>query len=191
MKHEKILEQLLAEAKSDPNALGFLVFGSVASGTHHEKSDIDTITVLRKQKPSAGLENKEITLGVSPVELPFNSVHLSYNKLMADFSHLASTGSDPELRILADYNVGIIYMHFHRWSDAIEQFKKATLKSESGIGIGSVFYRMAQCYQKLGFNREALAYYKEAMSYKNNTLHDNDGPLVAPLAERNLSKIER
>lgn len=60
MKHEKILEQLLEKAKSDPNTLGFLVFGSVASGTHHQKSDIDVITVLRKQKPSAGLENTEV-----------------------------------------------------------------------------------------------------------------------------------
>ena len=60
MKHEQILEQLLVTAKSDPNTLGFLVFGSVASGTHHEKSDIDVITVLRKQKPSARLENTEI-----------------------------------------------------------------------------------------------------------------------------------
>ncbi len=57
MKHEKILEQSLAKAKSGPNTLGFLVFGSVVSGTHHEKSDIDVITVLRNQKPSAGLEN--------------------------------------------------------------------------------------------------------------------------------------
>jgi predicted nucleotidyltransferase len=57
MKHEQILEQLLTEAKSDPNTLGFLVFGSVASGTHHEKSGIDVITVLRNQKPSSGLEN--------------------------------------------------------------------------------------------------------------------------------------
>ena len=60
MKHERILKQLLERAKSDQNTLGFLVFGSVASGTHHEKSDIDVITVLRKQKPSAGLAHSEI-----------------------------------------------------------------------------------------------------------------------------------
>jgi len=71
MKHEQILEQLLAKAKSDPNTLGFLVFGSVASGTHHEKSDIDVITVLRKQKPSAGLENT-VTDGIKVGNLFFN-----------------------------------------------------------------------------------------------------------------------
>ncbi|UCH57219.1 MAG: nucleotidyltransferase domain-containing protein [Candidatus Bathyarchaeota archaeon] len=60
MKHNQILEQLLAKAKSDPNTLGFLVFGSVASGTHHEKSDIDVMTVLLKQEPSSGIENTVI-----------------------------------------------------------------------------------------------------------------------------------
>ena len=57
MKHETILKKLLAEAESNPNTLGFLVFGSVATGTHNEQSDIDTITVLQKSKPSSGIKN--------------------------------------------------------------------------------------------------------------------------------------
>ena len=57
MRHEQILDQLLVKAERDPKTLGFLVFGSVSSGTHHEKSDIDTMTVLRNQKPSSGIEN--------------------------------------------------------------------------------------------------------------------------------------
>ena len=57
MKHEIILRQLLAEAESYPNTLGFLVFGSVATGTYTEQSDIDTLTVLQKSKPSSGLKN--------------------------------------------------------------------------------------------------------------------------------------
>ena len=57
MKHEVILKQLLAEAESNPNTLGFLVFGSVATGTHTEQSDIDALTVLRKSKPSSGMRN--------------------------------------------------------------------------------------------------------------------------------------
>ena len=57
MKHERILEQLLLKAKNDHNIVGFLVFGSVATGTNHEKSDIDVITIFRKQKPSSGIKN--------------------------------------------------------------------------------------------------------------------------------------
>ncbi len=57
MKHEIIVKQLLSEAESNPNTLGFLVFGSVATGTHTEQSDIDTLTVLQKSKPSSGIQN--------------------------------------------------------------------------------------------------------------------------------------
>jgi len=57
MKHDEILKQLLAEAESDPNVLGYLIFGSVATGTQREDSDIDVITVLRTHRPAWGMNN--------------------------------------------------------------------------------------------------------------------------------------
>ena len=57
MKHDEILEQLVAEAESDPNVLGFLLFGSVATGTQREDSDIDVITLYRANKPEWGIDN--------------------------------------------------------------------------------------------------------------------------------------
>ena len=60
MKHEIILNQLLAEAECNPNTLGFLIFGSVATGTQTEQSDIDTLTVLQESKPSSGIKNTAI-----------------------------------------------------------------------------------------------------------------------------------
>jgi predicted nucleotidyltransferase len=62
-KHVQILGELLEEAKSDPNTLGYMVFGSVASGTHNEKSDLDVITILRSCKPSSGI-NKIVVDGL-------------------------------------------------------------------------------------------------------------------------------
>jgi predicted nucleotidyltransferase len=62
-KHIQILEELLMKAEGDQNTLGFLVFGSVASGTHHEKSDIDVITILRGHNPSSGI-NKTVVDGI-------------------------------------------------------------------------------------------------------------------------------
>jgi hypothetical protein len=62
-KHVQILEKLLEEAKSDPNTLGYMVFGSVASGTYNEKSDLDVITILRSCKPSSRL-NKMVVDGL-------------------------------------------------------------------------------------------------------------------------------
>jgi hypothetical protein len=60
MKHELILEQLLTNAKNNPNVVGFLVFGSVASGTHNEESDIDTLTVLWNSKSTSGIHNSMV-----------------------------------------------------------------------------------------------------------------------------------
>ena len=60
LKHENILEKLREKADGDPNTLGFLVFGSVATGTHHLKSDIDTITILRNNKPTSGMADSMV-----------------------------------------------------------------------------------------------------------------------------------
>ena len=57
MKHNEIVKQLVADAESTSNILGFLLFGSVATGTHHEDSDIDVITILRASKPTSGINN--------------------------------------------------------------------------------------------------------------------------------------
>jgi hypothetical protein len=37
-KHIQVLKKLVEEAKTNANTLGYLVFGSVASGTHTEES---------------------------------------------------------------------------------------------------------------------------------------------------------
>jgi predicted nucleotidyltransferase len=60
MKHDRILQDLVADAQSNPNILGFLLFGSVALGTHREDSDIDVITVLHTNKPTSGINNTSI-----------------------------------------------------------------------------------------------------------------------------------
>lgn len=60
MKHDEIVKRLVANAQSDPNLLGFLIFGSVAAGTHRENSDIDVITVLQANKPTSGIDNTSV-----------------------------------------------------------------------------------------------------------------------------------
>ena len=57
MKHDEILKQLVTNAENNSNVLGFFVFGSVATGTHRENSDIDVITVLKANKPESGINN--------------------------------------------------------------------------------------------------------------------------------------
>ena len=57
MKHDEILGRLVAEAESNPNIVGYLLFGSVAAGTHREDSDIDVISILRTSRSSSGIKN--------------------------------------------------------------------------------------------------------------------------------------
>jgi predicted nucleotidyltransferase len=57
MKHGEILNQFVTNAENNPNILAFFVFGSVATGTHREDSDIDVITVYKRNKPESGINN--------------------------------------------------------------------------------------------------------------------------------------
>lgn len=54
---EDVLETIVNRLKADENVLGILLFGSVASGTHTWKSDIDLIFVLKTYMPPSGLAN--------------------------------------------------------------------------------------------------------------------------------------
>ena len=60
MKQDEIVKQLVVDAESNSNILGFLLFGSVATGTHREDSDIDVIMILRIIKPTSGINDTSV-----------------------------------------------------------------------------------------------------------------------------------
>lgn len=55
---EEVLEKVVNQLKSDENLLGILLFGSVATGNHSWKSDIDLIFIYETHEPAAGLANQ-------------------------------------------------------------------------------------------------------------------------------------
>jgi predicted nucleotidyltransferase len=57
MLQEEVLEKVVAQAIQDENLLAILLFGSLASGTHTWKSDIDLIFVYQDCEPSSGVAN--------------------------------------------------------------------------------------------------------------------------------------
>lgn len=57
MLQEEVLDKVVAQATQDENLLGILLFGSMASGTHTWKSDIDLIFVYRTCEPISGVAN--------------------------------------------------------------------------------------------------------------------------------------
>jgi len=132
MKHKIILKQLLAEAESNPNTLGFLVFGSVATATHTEQSDIDTLTVLHKSKPSSGIKNTIIDgikvgnmfftheiLTQSVKTVPYLLYPLASAKLLFDRKKIISPLLK-EIKLYFDENSEIR----NRWINYYKRFKQ-------------------------------------------------------------------
>ncbi|MDH4141543.1 MAG: nucleotidyltransferase domain-containing protein [Chloroflexota bacterium] len=78
MKHAEILTRLVADARADPSIVGFLVFGSVARGTHREDSDIDVLTVLAADDVAAGIRNR-VTDGIKVGNLFFSRAVLVHS----------------------------------------------------------------------------------------------------------------
>lgn len=107
MKHDEIVKRLVADAQSDPNILGFLIFGSVATGTHRENSDIDVITVLQANKPTSGIDN-------TPVEgIKVGNIFLTYVEETSLVTQSNEDGTGCRLEAVAD-QVGAFQMRFVR-----------------------------------------------------------------------------
>jgi predicted nucleotidyltransferase len=54
---EEVLKKVVKQATCDDNLLGILLFGSLASGTHTWRSDIDLIFVYQDCQPASGVAN--------------------------------------------------------------------------------------------------------------------------------------
>jgi hypothetical protein len=76
LKHDEILSRLLVDARATPSIVGFLVFGSVARGTHREDSDIDVLTVLASDDARSGIRNRLVD-GIKVGDLFFSRATLA------------------------------------------------------------------------------------------------------------------
>lgn len=130
----------------------------------------------------------EVTVGTTPLEIPLNEEGFLYNKAIIDFRHRIVT--EPSVEPLARLNLALSYMQLGDFETPLrEYFPRITLPGERGISQGTVLYHTGVCYQMLEERAEAVRAFQEALDHPEATLEANDGPRVAPLAERRLREL--
>jgi hypothetical protein len=65
------------------------------------------------------------------------------------------------------------------------------MAATTGISQGTVQYYTALAYFRLGERAEAARLFEQALAHEGATLQSNDGPRVAPLAQRRLRELGR
>ncbi len=152
----------------------------------HEPEDTLELKVMRE----GAVSSLSVTVGRTPLEIPLNDPTFLYNKAILDLRHLIVV--DPTMEPLARLNLGLCHMQLGDYETALkEHLPHVTMEATRGISQGTVFYRTAVAYLRLGERAEAALMFQEALAFEAATLQSNDGPRVVPLAQRRLRELGR
>jgi tetratricopeptide (TPR) repeat protein len=179
-----------AQAQIEPGTILMAVGGKPIARTAEliaamqEKKPKETLA-LQLRTPS-GDRAVDLRLAETPQELPLNDPTLLYNKIMMDLRQQVEAYPGTEGAALARLNLAICAMHFGDFAAAHEHLLKAKveLPQRPGISQGTALYYLGLSMERLGYQKEAGEFYRAAASFKDATLFNNDGPVVAPLAAR-------
>ena len=194
-----------ALAAVEPGALRVAVDGRPIKRTADLLSAVDAKKageILTLQlKGAAGERAVELRLAQTPQEIPLNDETLLYNKVMMDLRQEMEGYRGSERAALAKLNLGLCAMHFEDFASALGYFQKATEKPEqgglparAGISLGTAHYYVGVAWERLDYSRykmDAANAYRQAAGYKEATLFNNDGPSIAPIAERRAAALGR
>jgi tetratricopeptide (TPR) repeat protein len=179
-----------AEAGIQPGDVLYAVDGKAVGRT----ADLLAVVESKKSKDKVALQLRapsgsrtvDLPLGETPQEIPLYEPTLLYNKIMMDLRQQVEGYPGTELAAFARLNLAICAMHFGDFAAAHEHLLKARneLPNRPGISQGTALYYLGISFERLGYQKEAMEFYRAAAGYKDATLSDNDGPLVAPLAAR-------
>jgi tetratricopeptide (TPR) repeat protein len=141
------------------------------------------LTVERAGVPT----NLSVQLLNSPMEIELSNPSLLFNRQLTGFKKAFNLSTNPLERNIALLNIGLCHMHFGEFDVAFEQLRQVQLNRMTGIGPGTLQYRIAQCYGELGYRQEAAEALNEAARFPQNTLFSDDGPAVGKEAKRALA----
>ena len=185
-----------AQAAIQPGEIVYAVDGKPVKAT------ADLLAAIEGKKPkdhlglqvrSAGGANRavDLTLDKTPQEVPLNDPALLYNKVMVDLRQEVEGYPGTETAAFARLNLALCAMHFADYAAAHEYLLKAKteLPQRAGISQGTALYYLGLSFERLGdkYRKEAADAYRAAMAFKDATLFNNDGPAVAPLAQRRVT----
>jgi len=159
---------------------------------------LDLLTAVRDAERGASLglsvsrgnSQSDITLevGTTPVEVPLGDPEYLYNKAIVDLRHRIVV--EPENEHLARLNAGLSHMELGDYETALKEYlPRVVLSESSGVSQGTVLYYTGLAYLRLGENAEAIRNFQQALGFPDATLQSNDGPKVAPLAQRRLREL--
>lgn len=130
----------------------------------------------------------ELEIGRTPLEVPMRQPGYLYNKAIVNLRHRLVV--DPDLEPLARLNAGLCHMNLGDYETALKEYlPRVTMSEGPGISQGTVYYHTAIAYLQLGERDEAARLFEQALLSEGATLHSNDGPRVAPLAQRHLREL--
>jgi tetratricopeptide (TPR) repeat protein len=146
----------------------------------------DTLSIkLQRQGTS---RDAQISVGMTPLEIPMNRSGFLYNKAIIDLRHRMVV--EPSVEPLARLNLALCHMELGNYETALrEHLPRITLPAEPGISQGTVYYHTGVCYERLDEKAEAVRMFREALQFPEATVQSNDGPRVTPLAERKLREL--
>jgi tetratricopeptide (TPR) repeat protein len=171
-----------------------------AAGSSKVTKALELLQSVRATAPGASLELTvsrggaaqpvKIQVGTTPLEIPMNEDGFLYNKAIVDLRHRMVV--EPADKDFAALNVALCHMQLGDYETALKEYlPRVTLPDGPGISQGTVFYYTALAYLRLGERAEAGRIFQQALGYEGATLQSNDGPRVAPLAQRRLREVGR
>ena len=140
--------------------------------------------VLDATDPSGAAKKVTGAVTLAPEAWPPRDSTLPYNRALIDLQEQlkATPAADQAPALL---NLAVVQMHLSNWDDALTTLNNVKLPEGAGVSAGTVTYFIGLCQEALGRTADARAAFTKAAASTEARV-SQDGPLVAPLAQRRL-----
>ena len=135
----------------------------------------------------SGATDKKVSGAVtlSPETWPPREPTIPYNRALIDLQAALKTPGSGAESTATMLNLAVVHMRLGNWDDALTTLGSVKLPEGSGVSAGTVHYFTGLCLDALGRTADARAAFTRAAAATEARV-SQEGPLVAPLAQRKL-----